>query len=535
MLKTIINYFKKSDLYLKLINSFVLMGLIIFLVAFLSWQTTLSLSNELNEISLVRLPSILYLQKIDQGMRNIDSQQSCLLNTCLGGNNVEITQKQIQENLQLIKTGFLEYEPLSRTQKEDKLWQQFKLRWKQWEKQHETFMELYDQFQKLGIFYPYKTQLNLWRTGQQNSPKMQKAREAALLLSELQIQEHSINQPIFYATAKSLEKVIQENESIAQLSKIKADQTISSSKSWSLFGMIAGPGIALILGIILSLAIARPITKTLKGLVNRVASSSTQIAVSVEEQEKILALQAESVNQTTTTMGELGRASRQATQQAQSATQVAQQVLGLSQNGANAVSKAMSEMTILDTKVSEISHQITTLNEKAQQVNSISNLVSQIANQTNMLALNASIEAVRAGEHGLGFNVVAVEIRKLADATHESAQKINQLINEIKQAVKETVVAAQDGKNTVKKNLKIAEETTAIFSQVTVAIDQVVLSSEQIYLTSQQQLLAIEEVIAAMNSINNGSQQTVIAISETKLESQQLKNVAYNLKVLGVS
>ncbi|MFM6208447.1 MCP four helix bundle domain-containing protein, partial [Planktothrix sp.] len=103
-------------------------------------------------------------------MRNIDSQQSCLLNTCLGGNNIEITLKQIQENRELIQTGFLEYEPLPRTQREDQLWQQFQLRWKQWEKQHETFMELYDQFQKLGIFYPYKTQLNLWRTGQQNSP-----------------------------------------------------------------------------------------------------------------------------------------------------------------------------------------------------------------------------------------------------------------------------------------------------------------------------------------------------------------------------
>lgn len=533
-MKKIINFFKQGELQFKMINAFVLMGLITFFVAFLGWQGTLNLSHELNEISVVRLPSIVSLAKIDQGLRNIDSKQSCLLNTCLGGKNIGITIAQIKENLNLINTGFLEYEKLPRTQKEDQLWKQFLLRWQQWEKQHKNFMNLYDEFQKIGIVYPYKTQIKLWKTGQQNSPEMQIAQEASLVLSKLHIQDSSLNQPVLYATSQSLQKVIQENQNIAAASKIQADITIQRSQNVSLLAMIFGPLIAIFLGIILSRAIARPISQSLKGLVNTVVNSSSEIAATVEQQEKIIALQASSVNQTTTTMDELGRTSRQATQQAQTAAQITKQVLSLSQDGANAVSKTMSGMIILDKKVSEIARQIMTLNKQAQQINSISNLVSDIANQTNMLALNASIEAVRAGEHGLGFNVIALEIRKLADETHKSAQEINQLIDKIEKALKGTVIAAEDGKHTVQNNLKIAEDTTAIFSKVTTAIDQVSISSQQIYFTSKQQVLAIEEVITAMNSINNGAQQTVMGISQTKLETQQLKNAAHNLKILGV-
>ncbi|MGL6138787.1 MAG: HAMP domain-containing methyl-accepting chemotaxis protein [Planktothrix sp.] len=533
-MKTIINFFKQGELQLKMINAFILMGLITFIVAFLGWQTTLNLSTELNEISLVRLPSILSLAKIDQGVRNIDSKQSCLLNNCIAGEKREIAISQIQENFNLIRTGFSEYEILPRTEKEDQLWQQFKLRWQQWEKQHKNFMNLYDEFQEVGIVYPYKTQIKLWKTGQQNSPEMQIARQGSLLLAKLNIQDSSITQPILYATSQSLAKVIKENQNIAELAKEQADKTIQVSKNFTVLAMIFGPLIAIFLGIILSIAIARPLSESLKGLVNTVVNSSSEIATTVEEQEKIIALQASSVNQTTTTMDELGRTSRQATQQAETAAQITKQVLILSQDGAKAVSKTMSGMVTLDQKVGEIARQITTLNEQAQQINSISNLVSDIANQTNMLALNASIEAVRGGEHGLGFNVIALEIRKLADETHKSSQKINQLIDQIEQALKATVIAAKDGKHTVQNNLKIAEETTAIFSKVTVAIDQVSLSSQQIYLTSKQQVLAIEEVILAINSINNGAQQTVIGISQTKLETQHLKNAAYNLKQLGL-
>ena len=88
----------------------------------------------------------------------------------------------------------------------------------------------------------------------------------------------------------------------------------------------------------------------------------------------------------------------------------------------------------LKIRVSGIAEQILRLSEKNSQISNIIGLVSELANETNMLALNAAVEAARAGENGKGFEVVAVEIRKLADESKKSALKIQEIISEIKKA-----------------------------------------------------------------------------------------------------
>ncbi|MGD1717232.1 methyl-accepting chemotaxis protein [Dapis sp. BLCC M172] len=92
-----------------------------------------------------------------------------------------------------------------------------------------------------------------------------------------------------------------------------------------------------------------------------------------------------------------------------------------------------------------MAQQITRLSEQTNQIGNISQLVGDLANQTNMLALNAAVEAVRAGEHGKGFGVVASEIRKLADESRKSAEKIYTLVADIQTSINSTVLATEAG------------------------------------------------------------------------------------------
>ncbi len=106
-------------------------------------------------------------------------------------------------------------------------------------------------------------------------------------------------------------------------------------------------------------------------------------------------------------------------------------------------------MIILKENVGAIAQQIMRLNEQTNQIGNISSVVINLANQTNILALNAAVEAVRAGENAKGFNVLATEIRKLAAQSKKSAQKINNLVTDIKNALDYTVTVTHECTKTV--------------------------------------------------------------------------------------
>lgn len=135
--------------------------------------------------------------------------------------------------------------------------------------------------------------------------------------------------------------------------------------------------------------------------------------------------------ETSTTMDQLSASAQQSATQAQTAADVAQTILTLAGQGNQAVTHTLDSMNALSVQVSMVSEQIARLNEQTSQIGSISDLVANLASQTNMLALNAAVEAVRAGESGKGFAVVAAEIRKLADQSKRSAEKINTLVESI--------------------------------------------------------------------------------------------------------
>jgi len=302
--------------------------------------------------------------------------------------------------------------------------------------------------------------------------------------------------------------------------------SIGSFKLVALVITILSLGIVLVIGIV----IIKKLVFSISQLTGVVSSFSMQILSTIEEQERMISQQSFSVRETTVTIDQLNSSSQQSAQQAEGAAAGARQALERAEQGSKTVEKTLLEMGMLKVKVEEIAEQIISLNQQTNQIGNISALVTDLANQTNMLALNASVEAVRAGDQGKGFAVVAAEIRRMADESKKSAQNINRIVTDIQTAINSTVTVTNEGTKKVNIGVEIAQKTAEAFTDVSVAIEQVAVSSQQIALNAKQQANATQQIVEAMNSLNQGAAEVATGITQTKLGTQQLSEAALNLR-----
>ena len=285
-----------------------------------------------------------------------------------------------------------------------------------------------------------------------------------------------------------------------------------------------------IIGVIF--AATRRITSTLQDFTNDIASSSNEIASTVDRQEANISEQASSVTQTTSTVDQLGASSRQSAEQAEASATSASLALSLAESGAQTVEQTREGMENLKEKVREIAEQIINLSEQTGQIASVSELVGDLANQTNMLALNAAVEAARAGEHGKGFGVVASEIRKLADESRKSADKINDLVTDIQAAMNSAVMVTDEGKKTAESSIELALGTAQSFIGVKDSINDVFASTQQISDNAKLQAVGIQEILAAINALNLGAMDTADGMNEVKTSTTKLKESAEKLQAI---
>lgn len=302
------------------------------------------------------------------------------------------------------------------------------------------------------------------------------------------------------------DKIFRENQKIQNDSLINLSNTV-----WVLTGL------SLLVSIAMGWVLISGMVGRMNGEAQAIAAASVQIASTVEEQERVAAQQASSVNQTTTTMHQLSASSRQSAVQAEAAATSARQIMVVA-SGVGAGEDQLNGKSSLKDKSKQIATQVMTLSEELRQIYSITTVVSEIANQTNMLAINAAVEGVRAGDAGKGFGVVATEIRKLADQSRKSAQKIEDIIQNLERAANATV--------------KVTEEGTQAVDEMVKSINEVSLNIQQISFTAGQQATAVSQVMEAMTHINNGAQATASGIAQTKISTQNLNQTAQKLKEL---
>ena len=334
------------------------------------------------------------------------------------------------------------------------------------------------------------------------------------------------------ALSNNVDELVQEFQAIEE-EQLLAEEAILEDAINFLTVVVFGTAIiTAIMAIALGALISKAIGSRMSRETTAIASTSSEIAATIVEQERITSEQASSVHQITASIDELNASFQKVTEQTQTTATDANKALKLANSGEDAVNLTLQGMSALKTTVEAIASQSNQLNDKSSEINNIVALVSELSSQINILALNASIEAVRAGEQGRGFGVVASEIRRLADRSQEYNININNLIGELQTAIATTATATTEGTLKVDEGMNIVKEMATAFNGVSEAINNVDLSNKQIALNAKQQLTAIRQVAEAMNAINQGAQENASGITQVKIGMQRLDLALQNLIAL---
>ncbi|MEX5624960.1 methyl-accepting chemotaxis protein [Pseudomonas marginalis] len=201
--------------------------------------------------------------------------------------------------------------------------------------------------------------------------------------------------------------------------------------------------------------------------------------------------------------------------------------------GQESVGRAQHEITQLATRLEGTNHTVQGLAAQAEQIGSVLEVISSIANQTNLLALNAAIEAARAGEQGRGFAVVADEVRSLAQRTAVSTQEIKTIIEGLQQGSRQAVEAMHDSRQGVERCVEDSQLAVEMLRAVGNDITQIDALNGRIVSTTREQTSANQEIVGRLQSVQSIAQNTADDVEMLARSSEQLPPIAVRLDALG--
>lgn len=260
--------------------------------------------------------------------------------------------------------------------------------------------------------------------------------------------------------------------------------------------------------------------------VNVLAASAAEILASTTQVASGAAETASSVNETTATVEEVKQTSQLSSQKVRQVADGAQKSLEVSQRGREAVEDTIQGMNRIREQMETIAESIVSLSEQSQAIGEIIATVNDLAEQSNLLAVNAAIEAAKAGEQGKGFAVVAHEVRSLAVQSKEATAQVRTILNDIQRATNSAVMATEQGSKAVEAGEKQSGEAEKSIRLLADSIAESANASTQIAASSHQQMVGMEQVAQAMENIKEAS---ILSVSS----SQQAEQSAQNLHELG--
>jgi methyl-accepting chemotaxis protein len=284
--------------------------------------------------------------------------------------------------------------------------------------------------------------------------------------------------------------------------------------------------------------VLRSLVRKLEEEIALLSATGSEISNSITQASNGTAETAAAVAETTTTVEELKQTSQISSEKAKGVSDLSEDALNILHASERSIAETVEGMNRIQTGMQTISDSIARLSEHSMAIGVIIDSVNDIAEQSHLLAVNAAIEAAKAGEQGKGFAVVAQEVRNLADQSKQATVQVRNLLNDIQNATGAAVMATEQGSKTVMNGIAQSSQMTQSIQSLTVGVNKVVQSASQISMSSHQQFVGIDQVTVAMNNIKEASNQQVdhLRVIEKKIHAlrqvgQSLQNLVLESKI----
>jgi methyl-accepting chemotaxis protein len=375
------------------------------------------------------------------------------------------------------------------------------------------------------------------------------------------------------AMAKALRALSEYNTKGATAAAASASATFYSARSWMIITMVLAAIGTVVLALLLTRSIVNPLNRALRvaetvaegdlteriqvdgsdeparllGALHRmqqnlrttiqnIADSSNQLASASEELSAVtedstrgLHQQNDEIEQAATAVNEMTTAVEEVARNAVITSEASRESDRTTQRGREQVQQTVNSISSLADDVTTSADQVLQLADKVRDISQVLDVIRSIAEQTNLLALNAAIEAARAGEAGRGFAVVADEVRALAHRTQQSTQEIEQMVGGIRHGTDQAVSAMQNSNERARSTLEVAKAAGGALDEIAVAISAINERNLVIASASEEQAQVAREVDRNLTNIRDLSLQSSAGANETAAASQDLSRLAVEL------
>lgn len=309
-------------------------------------------------------------------------------------------------------------------------------------------------------------------------------------------------------------------------------QALERSINRLMAGILLATVVGFLFGLASSIYLSRSITRQLRETIQQLTTAAAEILATTTQVASSTAETATAVSQTTTTVEEVKQTVQVASQKAKQVSDSAQQTEQTSNSGKQALEDMMAGMQRIRQQTASTAEIISRLNEQSQVIGEIIASVNDLAEQSNLLAVNAAIEAAKAGEFGKGFAVVAQEIKSLAEQSKQATTQVRSILGDTQKATGAAVMATDLNSKAVEEGIRQAESASTTIIVLGESIGESAQAALQIAASGQQQMVGMDQVAMAMENIKQASAQNMAGTKQAEIAAKNLHEVGIALQSL---